>query len=79
MRAGSGRRAWQRGVGDLTHLLYSKGIRSLGVQIGSIFVFLGTTTKEAEATRGAGEGFIGLIARGVRDVVSYARLSSLPS
>jgi hypothetical protein len=35
--------------GNLTHLLYSKGISSLGVQIGGIFVFLGPSTKPTEA------------------------------
>lgn len=65
--------------GYLTQLLYSEGICSLGIQIGGIFVFLGASAKPAEATGGARQRFIGLVARRVQDMVSYARVSSSPS
>lgn len=57
--------------GILTHLLYPEGIRSLGVEVGGIFVFLRASSKPAEATGGARQRFIGLDARGARDKVSY--------
>lgn len=64
--------------GILTHLLYSKGIRSLGVEIGGIFKFLAAASKPAKATGGARQRFIGLGARGVRGMVSSG-ISSSPS
>lgn len=62
--------------GILTHLLYPEGIRSLGVEIGGILILLRASSKPAEATGGARQRFIGLVARETRSAIG---ISSLPA